>query len=446
MHPDDEALSAYADDPEGAPGAKQIAEHLAVCPDCAGFVLSVRELDAILSSADTWAYAEERRATTGVPEELLEILRATVAEDEEAKELLEPLLRNPLVFLWTDLAAKPRFRTAGVVRRLCQEVVTACEVDPPHARDLAEAAMLVAETLDRASYGEEELSALQGAVWKARATALRRLGDLPGALAALERADHELRKLNPHAVAFADIAYIRADVLSAMGRLDEASREAQTATELFAAQGRIQRYIDARLTSGAIAFRRGEFRAARDIFAPLLDQAEADGNLELVARLSQNLGATLVELNETALASKYLVAAVTRWEAVGKPLEAARSKWSLAKLLVALGKYDEAAERLAAVQQLFTDSQKADDTALVRLQRVEALLLAGRRKEAERVCKGLVAQLMDLGIKPAAYRALAHVQQLAATGKLSASEVRMVETFICDLRTNPNLAFRLPPG
>ncbi len=444
MHPDDDVLFEYADDPEHVPNADEIADHVSHCTDCSALVESARQLDALFSDRPAWDYAEERNATAGVPDELLDILRTKIAEDREAKALLDPLLSNPFALIWTDLASKTRFRTAGVVRRLCEKVLTACEVDPPHARDLAAAAMLVVESLDSARYSDVELNNLRGMVWKARSNALRRLGDLGGALDALERAKREFARLNGQSTTLADVAYVRADVLSALGRLDEAVDEIRGASDAFAAQGRTKKYLQARLLNGVIAVRRGDYPGARDLFLPLLDQAEADGDLATVAGVAHNLGAMYVELGAPALASKYLLTAVSGWQALGKPTEAARAQWLIAKLLVSGGRYLEAAERLAAVQRLFVTFEMADDAALVRLQRVEALLLANQVKEARMLCRGLVEELMDLGIKRAAYTALAYVQELAGADTLNVPAVRSVGEFLRGLRDNPALIFAPP--
>ncbi len=371
MHPDDDTLFEYAGDPEHVPNPGEIADHLSECRECTALVESARQLEALLSDREVWDYAEERNATTGVPDELLDVLRTTIAEDREAKLLLDPLLSNPFAFIWTDLVSKTRFRTAGVVRRLCEEVVSAVDVDPRHARDLADAAMLVVESLDSARYSEAELTNLRGIAWKARASTLRRLGDLGGALEALERAKREFGRLNSRAPTLADVAYMRADALSALGRLDEAADEIRGASDAFAAQGRTRTYLQSRLLGGVIALRRGDYPGARDLFLPLLDQAEADGDLAIVAGVSHNLGAMYMELADPALASKYLLTAVSGWQALDKPTEAARAQWLIAKLLLSGGRYLEAAERLAAVQRLFVTFEMADDAALVRLQRVE---------------------------------------------------------------------------
>ncbi len=441
MHPDDETLFEYADDPARVANADEITGHLSHCPECTALVESARQLEALLSDRGVWEYAEERDATSDVPEELLDVLRTTVAEDREAKALLDPLLSNPFAFIWTDLASKPRFRTAGVVRRLCEEVLSAVEVDPPHARDLADAAMLVVESLDASRYANDELTTLRGQVWRARATALRRLGDLTGALESLERAKRELSNLYARPMAFADIAYVRADVLSALGRLAEAADEIQLASDAFASQGRTKRYLESRLLGGVIAIRRCDYAEARDVLLPLLDQAEADGDLAIVARVAHNLGAMYVELGDTAFASKYLVTAISGWQALNKPTEAARAQWLIGKLVVSGGGYAEGAERLAAVQSLFEKFEMADDAALVRLQRVEALLLAKQTKEARTLCRGLVEELMDLGIKRAAYTALAYVQELAASDSLSVQAVRTAGEFLRRLQDNPALVF-----
>jgi tetratricopeptide (TPR) repeat protein len=445
MHPDDETLFEYADDPERVANADEIAEHLSDCAECTALVESARQLEALLSDRGVWEYADERDATSGVPEELLAVLRMTIAEDREAKALLDPLLSNPFAFIWTDLASKPRFRTAGVVRRLCEEVLSTVEVDPPHARDLADAAMLVVESLDSSRYTDEELTTLRGQVWRARATALRRLGDLSGALEALERAKRELASLYVRPIAFADIAYVRADVLSALGRLAEAADEIQVASDAFASQGRTMKYLQARLLRGVIAIRQGDYAAARSVLLPLLDQAEADGDAAIVAGVAHNLGAMYVDLGDPALASRYLLTAVSGWQALDKPTEAARAQWLMARLLLSTGRYVDAAERLAVVQRLFETFEMADDTALVRLQRVEALLLAKRGKEARALCRGLVEELIDLGIKRAAYTALAYVQELAAADRLNVPAVRTVGDFLRRLREDPALIFAPPP-
>lgn len=443
MHPDDESLAVFAEYPNRGP--EWVAAHVESCAECAGFVQNLRELDSILSSnADAWAYADERAVVSGAPDELLDALRTRVAEDEEAERLLAPLLRDPYTFLWNDLTAKSRFLTAGVVRKLCDQVLKTYDNDASHAHDLAEAALLLTEALDTTRYSVTERLSLRGLALKARGIAYRKLGRFNDALADLDRARVELMRISSSTMSLADVAHSRADVLSAMGRFDEAALEAETAARRFAEQRRTRRYLHAMTLNGVIEFRRRNFDAARNIWVPLLKQAEADNDAPMIANLSMNIGAACVELGLLALASQHLYAADAAWTALGNPSEAARTKWSLAKILVLEGRFSEAADRLAQVQERFAALKAADDTALVRLQRVEALLLAVRKKEAESICRGLVQELMDLGLRPAAYKALAYVQELAAKGRLRVEAVRSAGQFLRALRENPTLTF-VPP-
>jgi len=119
MHPSDEELAAYADR-DGDGQSTDLQAHIVACEQCRNAVDAAKAFESALSDEDAWAYAEAL-TNPSVPDEVMNAFRTRAAEDWEATQLVGSIVGDPLAFAWRDFSSKPRYRTAGVVRKLCQD-------------------------------------------------------------------------------------------------------------------------------------------------------------------------------------------------------------------------------------------------------------------------------------------------------------------------------------
>jgi hypothetical protein len=103
-------------------------------------------LNASLREEETWA--AEQEFTTGRGQTAVRAFADRIAkEDEEARRLLEGVLESPYRFTRTNVIARSRFHTGGVVRELCKAAREQCDGEPLYAMQLVEAAQVIAEAL-----------------------------------------------------------------------------------------------------------------------------------------------------------------------------------------------------------------------------------------------------------------------------------------------------------
>src|ERR1051325_11342940 len=161
-HLSEDELTAYAANPDSAPNRASIEAHLATCATCGSEVEDMRTIAAALSDPATWSMTGEEPTATR-----LRALRIQVVEEDEAADiLLAGLLENPARAAWANLAARRKYRTAGVVRRLVRAAHEACDGRPLDALTLADAAIDVAGHLT--DHPRVTLQELRGTAWTER--------------------------------------------------------------------------------------------------------------------------------------------------------------------------------------------------------------------------------------------------------------------------------------
>ncbi|HBL29961.1 MAG TPA: hypothetical protein DD490_24240 [Acidobacteria bacterium] len=112
---------------------------------------------------------------------------------------------------------EPRLRLWGVHERVLLAAAGVMRQNPVEAADLAHLALAVAESLDARSYGEERIQDFRAAAWSRVGNAKRLVGDLPGALSALEAAEEALTRGTHDPLEEADTISIRASVQNDLG-------------------------------------------------------------------------------------------------------------------------------------------------------------------------------------------------------------------------------------
>jgi len=252
-HVDEEALVEYilsggGDDADFT----EITNHLKDCDECHARFRGRTAFFEALTSPDVWQAEEAGFGSDAQERRVLEFAARCQQEYVEARAALAPLLADTVGFVLERIERRREYRTTGAVRVLAEAANDACERNPLHARNLADAAVAIAEQLSTDDYPRDTVRTLRALAWKERANALRFLAEYPAALDALDRAERELSRPGLHAFEMGNLAYIRASVLMYMDRLDEATRQAAKSAEIFAAYGDTERWMRARRGGGSV--------------------------------------------------------------------------------------------------------------------------------------------------------------------------------------------------
>jgi len=445
-HIPDTELARFATDPDSIPADRRLAieREAAGCASCRTSldffcVITVEEL-ADLDASDPaveWSVDDPMRAYA----------ERIAAEDREADELLaaEKLLVSPTKTAWKDLQRKRRFHTGGVVRRLNAHANTIFESNPLDALTFADAAISVAEVLPDDAYPWSAVFELRGTAWKERANALLVLGEFPAALDALTHAERSYTHLESAGLGLSTVALIRASILYAQGRLDEAAVSAQVAEHGFAHLAQEERRMRAVFLRASINYEAGDIATAISVFRHVHEHGETIGSPRWIARASYAIGNCEVDRRNLADASMHFHKALMIFRDIGPEPDRVATEWGLARVVLHGGQPGEAIRRLRAVADEFERRSLMTDAALVRLDITDALLALGRTKEIIDLATRSFRIFKTVGMITGALTAIAYIKEAAAAGSLTPRGVNAVRSYLKRADRQPNLAFAPPP-
>ena len=446
MHLTDEDLAALLGG-RIARGAERdrLDGHLAVCSECAERRGATDPLDAFLADEETWAIVDEAE-THRAASPLRDLAESIRAEDEEAERLLAKarVLDSPYKLVWAALHRRRRFRTGGVVRVLTRHAHEACEKHPLHARNLADAAIHIAEALPSSLYPASGVEHLRGGAWKERANACRYLGELRQALEALDRAERAYRRLLSPDLHLAIVNNVRATVLLELERYDEALSLARLAAREFDRLGDTARWADAQQVIGSVHFDCARFGEARAEFARALAVADRLNDPSLRARIENNVANCDIELADFGSASMRLHTALPLFEELGLVTEVARTRWTIACLALRSGNALDAERRLRSARETLVQLRMGSDVAKITLDLVDALLAAGQPHEVPALLSDSLRRFQEAGQLSSVLTATVYLQEQANEGRLTRDLVGLVRRFIDRAERRPDLRF-VPP-
>lgn len=444
-HYDETALQEYLDDPESVADRAALEMHLALCRTCRALLDELRTFDALLSNDGLW----ESAGPGGEPPEEIRVMADLLAgEDEQAEQLLAPLLVSPASFRRANVTTMPAARTAGVVRRLCTESRELRERQPMHALVLADAAIAIADQLPRERYPDPLIDELRGTAWLERANVLRYLGRYPEGLDATDIAARafSLSRVAPYSLALVD--YLRAVIFVETERAAEALRLVRKAARVFRQFGEDDRYVHAKLVEASVLFDQNRYRQARELFLALVRLAKGLGDATTLARLYGNVANCQLRLHELESAEVYFARALSLYEALGLETERIRTRWNIGCLRIAAGDLADGLARLREARREFEALGIRTDAALVTLDLAEALLATGKApaaREAAALCGSIVESFTAVGMTGPALTALAFLREAFETGRATPRLVRHVRDYL-ETRPDQTGSPFLPPA
>jgi tetratricopeptide (TPR) repeat protein len=424
-----------------------IHEHLGACDSCR---LELRLLQRMESHWDGEGTAESGTGATEDEEltrrSVVEFGRQITREDEEARELLEPLLSTTTGTYALGIARRgARYRTGGVVRVLCGAAREALAENPLKALILADEAIAIAAALSDHEYPSHHVEVLRGNAWKERANALRFQGEsYDAALDAVDHAERAYRRLPLPEFYLATCDYVRSTILFRMDRFDEALAHSRRAAGTFLTFRDVQRYIHALSIEGNVLFDTARYAEARAVFERVLAAAETTGDAATAVGFAINLAASELELGMLQSASQRLTNAleVSRIRALGSLGLCVR--WILATVPLRAGRPVDAARELLTVFNECRAHNMIGTATGVALDLAEAYSLIPRPADVVPICTWMIQDFLSRGQLTSAMTAFAYLRDAAAHGTLRTEDVRHVKRFVARLERQPALLF-LPP-
>lgn len=438
-HYDDEALLMLM---EG--DRFRFDDHLPSCTVCSEKLDTYRTITGALRHHDVWDKAEVRRDPVPATIASLRAFADRMSfEDAAAEAILPELLAGSREEWMPRLMAHPEWRTAGVVRGLVGRAQRAIDSMPPDAVELTALAVEVAHHLQPATYGSDSIARLQGTAWREHAYALFFVGDFKKAERAVRSAENAFARSRLAEYDLARLAIVRAVVLRAFERFDEAAVAAEGSAEVFAHFGDLRRTVTARMAEVHLMISRAQYHRAEVVLEDLERHVRHAGDAETHAHVVGNLGYAAWKNGRRAAAIGHYGLASAIFDALGSATEAARVRWNVAMIMAEEGRLPEAKERLSNVIREFDTLRMTSESALASLDLADLLLAESDFETVERICHAAMRSFERTGVAytARAVTALGLVREAAQRQVPDRKTVRRVRDYIKRLPTEPALLF-----
>jgi tetratricopeptide (TPR) repeat protein len=417
--------------------------HLVSCAECSAALNEIQQLASTLTNELAWSsepVSEFPHAAT--VSTLRTIATQMDAEDADAARNVSSLLSLPPAAWLTTLASRPDYRTPGFVRQLIAETDRLIDTRPADVVELTALAVEVADNLEPSWWHGDTVPRLRAAAWRERGYALYYVGRHVEALAAADRAAEHLGRVGVGEYDSARLMLVRALVLRAVERYDEALAVAHQTAATFAAFNDEHRSHYVQLVEAAMAYSVRNYRLALPLLHALVDE-RSFGDLRTKAVLLQNLAGCYRETMQFDNALKYYGDAVRLFDQLQMPVERARATWHVGRVLLLESKFEDAAPLLRSVKDTYTALGIVDKAALVAIDVAEASLMTGRLADVVELCHFAIAFYRDaqLPYSENALVAISLLREAAEAGRLEPTTISRVRTYLERLPEQPKLLF-----
>ena len=440
-HYDEEALFEYV---EGtSPIASDIESHVATCEQCSAEVGEQRDMIAQLASAEVW-----QQPASPAPQQFVAV-RSFAArartEEAEAAAHCDAILSGPPAWWPQRLRKAEGAQSAGMVKELLERWRPLVESAPLNALQVTMLAIEIANGLDIAQYPCDYVIKLRAQAYRDHAFVLSFLGRNPEALDCVERSKRLLEQTPLPEYDLARVATVKAAILRMIDRTDEAVALARSAAETFLRFGDRTRYVNARITEGAMLYQRREIQQAFDVWTSVQDDPALED--ATAVKLAHNIALCYSDLGQPERAVEYEQRCIAHYEMLGMDVERTRSRWILGRALAACGKTPDAIPVLRAAAREFGEFGMVADAGLVALEMAEALLVIGEPDEVPAICRDVIAQFTRAGMASRAITALSFLREAIAIGQGTPSLIRHVSAFLREIPADqPRLHAPSPSG
>jgi tetratricopeptide (TPR) repeat protein len=368
--------------------------------------------------------------------EFAETARRLQYERAASEDIVSSALRDTPRDAWPRLRERIDLHTSGALERLGQEIDKRRTTDPKEALAIAELATSIADTIPDDAYPSIIMAQLRAHAWKDRCQALSYLGRYEEALMTLDRAEAQFDAFGTLAHDRAIVRFCRATLLQHLRRFDEAQTILDECSQVFHSYGDAQTYVKCTLAIGNLMVRRGDYRTARTILAPLVTE---DSLVGPHARMA--LGWCAIHLGAAAEAIEQFDEAARGCRRLGRELETVRAIYGAGSAMLRLHRFHEAIAALRSTREIFLTRGLVEEAGLSGLGIVEAYLVLEQAEAARKLAASLVREFSDANLNRRAVAALAYLNDAIAASSATPEIARDVHAYIVTLQMDPNREF-----
>ncbi|MFL6198386.1 MAG: tetratricopeptide repeat protein [Thermoanaerobaculia bacterium] len=368
-----------------------VREHVAECSRCSRRIASLHAQRPPESAYDA--------ALTSGAKRLRDLQAFYEREREGATGLVAELLKHPAERRRILVRNHTRFHTWGVFERLLEKSRREGAQNSSLGEAHACLALDLSEYIDPATYGTEAIEDLRGRAWAYIGNARRVQSDLRGAQDALDRALMHLRRGTRDPWERAVWLDLKASLLRAQRRFDEAIRLLRRALVLFLAVGDRHRAGRTLVSMDVVFHHSGQPERGIPLLHRALDLIDPAQEPHLLVIAKHNLIDDLVESGRFMEAQRLLLKTRSLYGRFDEPWIQNKLVWVEGKIARGLGQTDRAEEIFQTAKARFLDMNSAYDVALVSLDLAGLYTEQGRTMELKQLAGEMVPIFASLQVQ-----------------------------------------------
>jgi tetratricopeptide (TPR) repeat protein len=357
--------------------------------------------------------------------------------ERKAGDVVTRLLHDTPREEWPGLVENGDIRNSGALDRLSREVAGALEKEPADALAMSNLATAIAETLPADDYPPIVSAQMRAHAWKDRAQALSYVGRDAEALEAIDRAESLLAPFSAVAHDRAIVRLVKAIVLQHLKEWDESLALLKECLKVFSDHRDSKRVLHCGLTEAMLLHRRGEYGRAHQVLEPLLEVARAANDIESLARVHNNIAASLLRSGDLTAANIHISEAVRHFNDNGQRIEAARAEMNIGRLFLRRDGPESAMPHLSAAHTVFEKNNMPEEIGMCGTLMMEAMLVKGNEVQARSIAAEIVRQLRGTRVSVQAQKAIAFATETIDAHGDALAAVRHVHEYFESLLTNP---------
>lgn len=369
---------------------------------------------------------------------------ALAKERKEAPALFVELMEQSPAQRELLLLNDRRFRTWGLFELLVERSWEVCVPDPARAEELGQLALRLCDRLDTRLYGAGLLHDLRARTWTYIGNSRRLSADLRRAEEAFERAHEHLMQGSGDLTERARVSHLKASLLRAQRRFDEALELLQRSVTIFLKSGEPHQAGKSMITMSIVYNHRGHPEKALRVLSEALVLIDAEQDQRLMLHARHNLAVYMADLGrfEKAQAEYHKNRPLYRDFPDGWTQN--RRKWLKAKITRGLGRSKQAETLFLEARAGFLAEDAVYDMALVSLELSALYAEQGRMAEVKKLAQEMVPIFAAREVHRETLAAVLFFLQAVEAEKASLELFTRLARFLKEASYNPALQFQVP--
>lgn len=362
-------------------------------------------------------------------------------ERAEAPSLAEEVIRQPRGRRRWLIRNMRRFQTFGLAEFLLERVQELWHGDQEDAEQLTTVALEICELLEDQVYGAELIHDLRAQALACLANSQRVLRQLRNVEEIFQAASFHLEKGTGDPTLRALVQYLKSQLRLLQNRHEEAADLLDRAAALYRGTGKLADRARVALQKHFLLRESGRPDEALQILQELLELTE-DREPQLYFYAYHNIIDQLWALGRYQEALERIETNRKLAEATGGAIDQTKVTWVEGRALAGAGRAEEAEEPLRTALDRFFDHHLEIEGIMVALDLMVVYLESDRSEDALVLLSSLFPRARR--VPPNVLAALVTLQQALREGKATPDLVDEVERFVDKADSNPSARFELP--